>query len=92
MDRYDGIRLKLERKKLKSGKCQVKFHWRTMEDEVLYGYLLQDECIPMRQLANEVRVRLEDVSSYDAYYHKPLYSMGNRNYERPEDKLYLYRA
>lgn len=93
MDRYDGMRLRIERKKLKSGNCQIKFHWRTWKDELVYGYFLQEESIPIKQLANEIRLEMEEIESIASFYHKPLFSLGQyRVNSGVKETMHLFKA
>ena len=83
-ERYDGLQIKIESKKLKSGKCQVKFFTTGLLKEDFYGYTLVDGDKTLKEVVREIKIRLHDVGDINNYYQQNLYSM-KRNRPRIED-------
>ena len=79
----DAYRLKLSSKKLKSGKCQVKFHATIARGKQLYGYVLVDACDTLRQVVNVINERLDMVKTTDTVHHINLYAIGKHNHLSP---------
>ena len=75
-------RLKLSSKKLKSGKCQVKFHATVKADKNMYGYVLAEAEETLKEVVGKIKVRLDQVKNRDSFHHINLYTIGKR---RPDD-------
>jgi hypothetical protein len=69
-------KLKLSSKKLKSGKCQVKFHATMMREKQLYGYILVDADETLKQVVDTINQRLDMVKYRDTVHHINLYAIG----------------
>ena len=89
-ERYHGMQLRIESKKLSSGKCQVKFYAEGMPGEDLYGYTLVDGERPMAEVVDELKARLGRAGSVNRFYHRNLFSI-KRN-RVPDQGLVLFRA
>lgn len=76
----DAYRLKLSPKKLKSGKCQVKFHATVARGRQLYGYVLVDACDTLRQVVGIINERLDKVKQADTVHHINLYAIGKHSH------------
>lgn len=73
--------LKLSSKKLKSGKCQVKFHATIARTRQLYGYVLVDAEDTLKQVVTYIKERLDQVKSRDTVHHINLYAIGNKHHK-----------
>jgi hypothetical protein len=89
-ERYDGMQLKIERKHLKSGKCQVKFYTKGMNAEDLYGYALMDGEKPLTEIVKEIRSKLHRIGSINGFYHQHLFSI-KRN-KMPVEDFVIFRV
>lgn len=89
-ERYDGMQIKIERKKLKSGKCQVKFFTDGLLAEDFYGYALVEGDKPLMEVVREIKARLTKVGSINNYYQQNLYSI-KRN-RIPGEDLVIFKA
>ena len=74
-ERYDGMQLKIESKRLKSGKCQVKFQTNGMLTDDYYGYALVEGEKTLREVIGEIKSKLNKVGDLDNYYQRNLYSI-----------------
>lgn len=73
----DGeYKLRITSKKLKSGKCQVKFHADMEKKRKMYGYMLTDSGETLKNVVEKIMVRLEKVKNRDNFHHINLYSVG----------------
>lgn len=73
-------RLKLTSKKLRSGKCQVKFYASVERKKSLYGYVLADAGETLKDVVEKIVSRLDQVKSRDSFHHINLYSIGKRSH------------
>ena len=73
-ERYDGMQIKIERKILKSGKCQVKFKTNRLFAEDFYGYALVAGDKSLKDVVREIKRKLNNVGNVDHYYQQNLYS------------------
>lgn len=89
-ERYDGMQLKIERKRLKSGKCQVKFYTKGLNAENLYGYALMDGEKPLAEVVKEIKTKLQHVGSINGFYHQHLFSIKRRAV--PIEDFVIFRA
>ncbi|MGB3465018.1 MAG: hypothetical protein WBA74_07105 [Cyclobacteriaceae bacterium] len=71
-------RLKLSSKKLKSGKCQVKFYATVRADKNMYGYVLAEAEETLRDVVGKIKIRLDQVKNRDSFHHINLYTIGKR--------------
>lgn len=71
-------RLKIQSKKLASGKCQVKFVLKQDDKAELYGYLLSDSSDTLREVVQRIQDGLEQKSQPDRYFHAHLFDVGRR--------------
>lgn len=75
----DDYKLKLTSKKLKSGKCQVKFYATIKAKKKLYGYILADAGESLKDVVVKIIERLNAVKTRDSFHHINLYSIGKRS-------------
>jgi hypothetical protein len=73
-ERYEGMQIKIERKKLKSGKCQIKFQTNGLLSEDFYGYALVEGEKTLREVIREIKMKLTKMRNVDSYYQRNLYS------------------
>ena len=89
-ERYDGMQIKIESKKLKSGKCQVKFFTKGLLEEDFYGYALVEGEKPLTEVVREIKTKLSKVGSINSFYQQNLYSI-KRN-KTPEEDFVIFKA
>lgn len=68
-------KLKLQSKKLKSGKVQVKFSITSASHNNCYGYVLTDAEATLKEVVNSIQWKLSLLNNADRYYHHHLYSL-----------------
>lgn len=69
-------KLRLTSKKLKSGKCQVKFHASVEQTKKMYGYVLADSGETLRHVVEKIIKRLDQLKNRENFHHINLYSIG----------------
>ncbi len=89
-ERYDGMQIKIESKKLKSGKCQVKFQTNGLLSEDFYGYALVEGEKTLREVIGEIKLKLSKVGDLDNYYQRNLYSIKRGRAE--ENDFVIFKA
>ncbi|MEQ8582961.1 MAG: hypothetical protein RIC30_11510 [Marinoscillum sp.] len=72
----DEYALKLNSKKLKSGKCQVKFYATIRERKDMYGYVLVDANKTLRDVVVTIKEKLHTIRQTKEFHHLHLYSIG----------------
>ena len=63
-------------KKLKSGKCQVKFSATLMERKDMYGYVLVEPYQTLKEVVSGIRTRLTTIHRTRDFQNLHLYSIG----------------
>ncbi|MBU2912413.1 MULTISPECIES: hypothetical protein [Reichenbachiella] len=71
-----NYKLKLSSKKLKSGKCQVKFHASLEQKKNMYGYVLADSGETLTNVVQKIYMRLDQIQHNGNTHHINLYSIG----------------
>lgn len=71
----DGYKLKLLSKKLRSGKCQIKFSIFSNSHEFLYGYMLAESGTTLREVVKKIECQVTSLENRDLHYHKHLYNL-----------------
>ena len=89
-DRYEGLQLKIESKKLKSGKCQVKFRTCGLLKDDFYGYALVEGDKTLTEIVHEIKSKLVRIGKIDDYYQQNLYSI-ERNLPMQQNFV-IYKA
>lgn len=79
-------KLKLYSKKLKSGRCQIKFYISSSSQPHLYGYMLADAGSTLREVVSTIEDEVRFIERRDRYYHSHLYNLAKRR-ERKEPIL-----
>lgn len=72
----DSYQLRLSSKKLRSGKCQVKFFASVKERKDLYGYVLVDSEQTLKDVVVGIKERLCEIRYTRDFHHIHLYSIG----------------
>ncbi|MBV6644596.1 MAG: hypothetical protein KI790_04060 [Cyclobacteriaceae bacterium] len=75
----DHYKLRLSSKKLKSGKCQVKFYATVHERKDLYGYVLVDSGQTLKDVVVRIKDKLNTIQRRRDFQHIHLYSIGKTN-------------
>ena len=83
IDTPSGSKLKIDSKKLLSGKYQVRFQTENETGKVRYGYLLAEEGSTLRQVVEQIKGEIRKMKRGDFYYHAHLYSLGKA--KQPSD-------
>ena len=81
-------KLKLSSKKLKSGKCQVKFELSEPAASSYYGYILSEGNTPLREVIQIIYKRVQRLHTGDSF-HEHLFHLEKRNY--PQQPLILFK-
>ena len=68
-------RLRLESKKLTSGKCQVKFYAQLPEKKEMYGYVLADANDTLKRVVEDISRQLILINQTSDYKHIHLFSL-----------------
>lgn len=71
----DDYQLKLSTKRLRSGKCQVKFYATVNEQKDLYGYVLVDAGKTLRDVVVKIKEKLRTIRCTRDFHHLHLYSI-----------------
>lgn len=72
----EQYKLKLTSKKLKSGKCQVKFYATIHDRQDLYGYVLVDAHQTLKDVVVSIQEKLLTIRNARDFHHLHLYSIG----------------
>lgn len=72
----DDYHLKLTSKKLRSGKCQVKFFASVKERKDMYGYVLVDSEKTLKDVVVTIKDKLRTIRQTREFHHLHLYSIG----------------
>ena len=72
---YEGIQVKIKTKRLKSGKCQVKFAVEDFAEEDYYGYMLVEADSTLKEVVHEIKARISKIGDLGTYYQRHLFSI-----------------
>ena len=81
-------KLKLSSKKLKSGKCQIKFELLQADLPSFYGYLLAEGNTPLREVVLTIYEKTKSFKVGD-FYHDHLFHLEKREF--PHLPLFLFK-
>lgn len=70
------FKLKLTSKRLRSGKCQVKFFANLSQRKDLYGYVLVDADRTLKEVVSGIKDKLCTINHVSDYQNLHLYSIG----------------
>ena len=76
IDNTAGYKLKIDSKKLESGKHQVRFQTQNENEKSKYGYILAEEGSTLKEVIERIRRELIAMKKGDLYFHSHLYSLG----------------
>ena len=83
-----NYKLKLMSKRLKSGRCQIKFYVCSKTKKNMYGYLLADAGATLREVVGRIEHKIKSLDSADQYYHANLYNLASRHDD--QDQIILF--
>lgn len=76
IDNITGDKLRIDSKKLNSGKYQVRFQTQNEGGKEKYGYILVNEGSTLKEVVDQIRGELQKMTKSDLYFHAHLYSLG----------------
>lgn len=74
----ESYKLKIQSKRLNSGRFQVNFSTNGLTTGGYYGYLLAEPKTSVTDIVNKISRHLEAMNNSERYFHKNLFSLGNR--------------
>ncbi len=74
-------KLRLQSKKLQSGKVQVKFSASASGKKSCYGYVLTDAASTLKEVVDWIQWKLQTMEDVDQYYHQHLYSLNKSKFD-----------
>lgn len=81
-DLQNDLKVRLFPKKLESGKCQVKFFVNLPQHKNVYGYLLVDPEMSLKEVVHEIRYNISRYKGPEYYYQANLYSIGRKRSDK----------
>jgi len=72
-------KLKLLSKRLKSGKCQIKFFVSSDTRKSMYGYLLAESDTTLKEVVGLIENKVKSLDSANQYYQSHLYNLASRS-------------
>lgn len=72
----DDFKLKIETKKLQSGRFQVNFS--TSQEGGYYGYLLAEPQTAVSEIISKITRHISAFNNSERYFQRNLFSLGNR--------------
>lgn len=82
--------LRIESKRLQSGKCQVKFYIANAPEQNMYGYALVESSRTLKEVVGQIKFLLNRVGRYENYYQSNLFSI-NRTNSKFKDNFVLFK-
>lgn len=73
---WKNYKIQLSSRKLKSGKCQVKFKAAVINRKSLYGYLLVEPKTTLKDVVGYIGEKVERLHDRDSVSHIALYQIG----------------
>jgi hypothetical protein len=86
---YEGIQVNIRTKRLKSGKCQVKFSVKGFVQEDYYGYMLVEADSTLKEVVCEIKARVAEIGDLGTYRQRHLFSI--RRGRRPDEGFMVFR-
>jgi len=84
----EDYKLKLLSKRLKSGKCQIKFIVTSDRTRGLYGYLLTERNTTLKEVVSKIEHKVKSLDSAGQHYQSHLYNLAMR--EEPKDQILIF--
>lgn len=75
----DALKLKIQSRKLKSGRFQVNF---STGESGYYGYLLAEPSTSVNDIIEKINRHVDAMSNTERYFQRNLFSLGNREINR----------
>ena len=79
IDNTADCKLRIDSKRLNSGKYQVRFQTQNDLGKSRYGYILAEEGSTLKEVVEQIRDELNQMKRGDLYFHAHLYSLGKTN-------------
>jgi hypothetical protein len=86
----DLFKVKLFPKKLESGKCQVKFSVNLPMNKNLYGYMLVDPKVSLKEVVEEIKGKVNLCQWPDYLHQEGLYSIRRKKTSVPNSLIFLF--
>jgi hypothetical protein len=74
-------KLSLLSKRLRSGKCQIKFVVSNETREEMYGYMLTESRTTLKEVVKKIEEQVKIIVKGDGYYHSHLYNLAEKQNE-----------
>jgi hypothetical protein len=71
----EDVKIRIQPKKLPSGKCQVRFEAYWPNSGSCYGYMLTEADTPLREMMGSLQAQLGMMRDKDRFFHTNLYSL-----------------
>ncbi|MBL3658473.1 hypothetical protein [Fulvivirga sediminis] len=84
-------KLKLYSKKLKSGKCQIKFVVSSSNQSRWHGYMLAESGSTLKEVVSSIEEEMRYIDAKDAYYHSHLYNLAEP-LKRNRDSILIFNS
>jgi len=82
-------RLRLNIRRLHSGKCQIKFYATIRQKKEIYGYVLAEAEDTLKQVVMKIRDHLELLEKVDSYQHFNLFRIGRVS--KRDDNILIFK-
>lgn len=86
----ESYKLRITSKKLKSGKCQVKFFAKLRNRKDLYGYVLVSSEQTLKEVVSGIKEKLNTISKTRDFYQLHLFSIGRK--EKNEFNFLIFES
>jgi hypothetical protein len=74
----ESFKLKIQSKRLNSGRFQVNFSTNDITTGGFYGYLLAEPKTSVTDIVNKISRHLDAMNNSERYFQRNLFSLGNR--------------
>lgn len=81
-------KLKLLSKRLKSGKCQIKFYVSSETRKNMYGYLLTESNTTLKEVVTRIEHKVKALENSSRINHSHLYNLATRN--QMQDQILIF--
>ena len=77
----NDFKISLVSKRLRSGKCQIKFEISNADNDLMHGYLLSEAGDTLKNVVNRIEEQVRLSINGDRYYHSHLYNLHSKQRE-----------
>ena len=84
-----NYKLSLLSKRLRSGKCQIKFEVTTLERKLLHGYLLSEAGATLREVVDKIEQTVKVSVEGDRLSHAHLYNLHKK---QPQTDVVIFKS